>query len=120
MDRKIISSIFLISFFSMFGQHGYAQSGKPDQYQESMTSKYSQKSLLKNWAFSACLAKISTDQNARSDANATASAYLEYGHQSIEAYEPLRNLAEKFAGRKYGGSINSEFNTMKCIDLFNS
>ena len=38
----------------------------------------------------------------------------------IEVYDALRHLAEQYANRKYAGSIKSEFNTMKCIDLFHS
>lgn len=97
----------------------HAQQAK-EQYPENMTEKYSQKTLLKNWALSVCLAKISKDPEAKNDANATASAYLEFGHQRIESYDALRNLAERYATRRYGGSIKSEFNTMKCIDLFHS
>ena len=97
----------------------HAQQAK-EQYSENMTEKYSQKTLLKNWTLSVCLAKISKDPEAKNDANATASAYLEFGHQRIETYDALRNLAERYANRKYGGSIKSEFNTMKCIDLFHS
>ncbi|WP_347989666.1 T6SS amidase immunity protein Tai4 family protein [Methylomonas sp. AM2-LC] len=81
---------------------------------------YSQKTLLKNWALSVCLAQISKDVGAREDANATASAYLEFGRQRIEDYDTLRSLVEKYVNRKYAGSIKSDFNTMKCIDLFHS
>jgi Type VI secretion system (T6SS), amidase immunity protein len=101
-------------------QHVLAQPSESVSYSQSMTEKYSQKVLLKNWALSVCLATVSKDENARNDANATASAYLEFGRQPIEAYESLRILAEQYANRKYVGSIKSEFNTMKCIDLFHS
>lgn len=87
---------------------------------ESRTEGYSQKDLLKNWAFSACLAAVAKDPADRDDANATASAYMEFGHQGTEAYDQLRALAERYATRKYGGSVPSDFNTMKCIDLFHS
>ncbi|AKJ31964.1 T6SS amidase immunity protein Tai4 family protein [Caldimonas brevitalea] len=90
------------------------------QYSRSMTETYNQKTLLKNWALSVCLAKISKDPAAKADANATASAYLEFGQQPIEAYDALRDLADRYANRKYGGAVESEFNTMKCIDLFHS
>ncbi|MBS0352086.1 MAG: hypothetical protein JSR33_13080 [Proteobacteria bacterium] len=85
-----------------------------------MIEKYSQKTLLKNWALSVCLAEISKDASERADANATASAYLEFGHQPIEAYDQLRNLTIQFTRRQYRGSIKSDFNTMKCIDLSHS
>lgn len=85
-----------------------------------MTETYSQKDLLKNWALSACLAITASDEKAKADANATAGAYMEFGHQGTEAYDALRALAEKYAARHYGGSVPSEFNTMKCIDLYHS
>ncbi len=84
------------------------------------TARYSQRELLKNWALSACLATIAKSPADRDDANATASAYLEFGDQPIEAYQALGKLVERYAGRTYSGSIASEFNTMKCIDLYHS
>jgi hypothetical protein len=84
------------------------------------TASYSQKSLLKNWAFSVCLAKVSKTPEAKEDANATAGAYMEFGKQPIEAYDALRELADRYARRTYGGAVQSEFNTMKCIDLLHS
>lgn len=97
-----------------------AQHKQSAAYSVPMTGTYSQKTLLKNWALSVCLAAIAKDAAARDDANATASAYLEFGRQKIEAYDTLRALAHQYANRKYGGSIKSDFNTMKCIDLFHS
>jgi hypothetical protein len=85
-----------------------------------MTASYSQKDLLKNWALSTCLAIVVTDPALRADANATASAYMEFGHQAPEAYAALRELAENYAARRYSGSVEGRFDTMKCIDLFHS
>jgi hypothetical protein len=76
--------------------------------------------LLKNWALSTCLATVATDPALRADANATASAYMEFGHQGPEAYAALRELAENYAARRYSGSVEGRFDTMKCIDLFHS
>ena len=105
----------------LFGQSCVrAEQGGSVKYDRSMTETYSQKTLLKNWALSVCLAKIAKDAVAREDANATASAYLEFGQQPLEAYEELGKLAERYANRKYGGMVKSDFNTMKCIDLFHS
>ncbi len=87
---------------------------------EPMTHTYSQKTLLKNWALSACLARVAKDERDRDDANATAGAYLEFGRQPIEAYDSLRKLVDQYAARTYQGSIDSRFDTMKCIDLFHS
>ena len=85
-----------------------------------MTSTYSQRDLLKNWAFSACLAAVSKDAATKADANSTAGAYMEYGRQGVEAYDELRKLVDAYAARRYAGSTGSEFNTMKCIDLMHS
>jgi hypothetical protein len=86
----------------------------------SSTASYSQRDLLKNWALSVCFAKITEDAKTEEDASATASAYLEFGEQPLEAYDEIEELVKKYVNRKYGGSIPSEFNTMKCIDLFHS
>jgi hypothetical protein len=83
-------------------------------------SHYSQKTLLKNWALSRCLWQVYADGKAKEDANATASAYLEIGHQPIEAYDALSALVTQYANRKYASSVGSDLNTMKCIDLFHS
>jgi hypothetical protein len=45
---------------------------------------------------------------------------MEFGHQQIEAYDSIRKIVEKFISKKYAGTVASEFNTMKCIDLFHS
>lgn len=87
---------------------------------ESEITKYSQKTLLKNWALSRCLSQAYPDGPSKEDASATASAYLEFGKQPIEVYEELSTIVDKFARRTYGGSVKSDFNTMKCIDLFHS
>lgn len=81
---------------------------------------YSQQELLKNWALAACLGETLKSKEDRDDVSASASAYMEFGEQPIEAYEALRKIAHKYASLKYGGSIKSEFNLMKCIDLFHS
>jgi len=120
MDITIRGGLVALCFVMLaVTSHADAQQAT-EQYSESMTDKYSQKTLLKNWALSVCLAQISKDPASREDAGATASAYMEFGHQRIEAYDALRELADRYAKRRYGGSIKSEFNTMKCIDLFHS
>jgi len=81
---------------------------------------YSQKTLLKNWALSRCLGQVYGHGKATQDANASASAYLEFGRQPIEAYDAIAVLIRKYAHRRYAGSVHSDFNTMKCIDLFHS
>ena len=89
-------------------------------YPEPSTETYSQRELLKNWALCACLAAVTKDAATRADIGATASAYLQFGQQPIEAYHELQKLAKKWAAKEYSGSIPSEFNTMKCIDMYHS
>lgn len=91
----------------VYGQSGNAQ-------------EYSQKLLLKNWALSRCLGQVYPNSQSAKDANATASAYLEFGRQPIQVYEALNVIVDKYVNRKYSGSVRNEFNTMKCIDLFHS
>ncbi len=105
---------------AMYSNQLHAQKAPPSAYSLALTQSYSQKTLLKNWALTACLSEISKDISFKEDASATASAYLEYGKQGLEAYDALRKLAHRYATLKYGGSIDSEFNMMKCIDLFHS
>jgi hypothetical protein len=57
--------------------------------QEAATRTYSQKTLLKNWALSRCLAKVFTDTATQDDANATAGDLF----HSAE----LERLASKFS-----------------------
>ncbi len=114
-----INAVIVYLFSILVMQNAYAQN-EISGYSRSMTQEYSQQTLLKNWAFSVCLASVSKNQEAIDDANATASAYLEFGKQPIEAYQALKKLSEQYAKRQYAGSIKSEFNTMKCIDLFHS
>lgn len=93
---------------------------QPGFTKSSPIEQYSQKTLLKNWALSRCLSQAYMDENVRADANASASAYLEFGSQPIEVYAELDKLIEKYLHATYKGSITSDFNTMKCIDLFHS
>ncbi|MCS0612296.1 type VI secretion system amidase immunity protein Tai4 [Massilia kyonggiensis] len=102
------------------GAHATARKNGPARDGAPMTASYSQMDLLKNWALSTCLATVATDPAQRADANATAGAYMEFGRQAPEAYAALRELAENYAARRYNGSVEGRFDTMKCIDLFHS
>ena len=110
----------LCSILIVFSQNAQAQDQAAEQGQSYPVYNYSQKTLLKNWALSRCLGRIATDEKSRGDAYATASAYLEFGHQGMDVYKKLDVLIDKYAGKSYRGSIQSDFNTMKCIDLFHS
>jgi hypothetical protein len=91
-----------------------------DKPQPRPIETYSQKELLKNWALSTCFYDIAQDQATKDDASTTASAYLQFGHQQMQVYHELGKLVDEFVAKKYGGSVPSEYNTMKCIDLYHS
>jgi hypothetical protein len=79
-----------------------------------------QKMLMKNWALSTCFARIAQDQATKTDAGLTASAYLQNSQQDIEDFDKIDKIVDKVLAMKYGGSVQSNYNTMKCIDLFHS
>jgi len=97
----------------------FAGTGVPPT-QQPMASTYSQQDLLKNWAFSVCLATVSTDAATRADVHAAAGAYLAQGRQDIAAYDKLRKFVDAFAARRRAVSPEAEPVTMKCIDLLRS
>jgi len=116
LTAPVLASLSLLAAPAAFAQPATAAT-------PSMTATYSQQTLLKNWALSVCLAHVADVAGAiavRDDANATASAYLEFGRQPLADYEALAALARRYAQRRYSGSIDAQFNTMKCIDLFHS
>ncbi len=93
---------------------------QPVKSNKPLNEQYSQKTLLKNWTLSVCLAIITKDAATRNDANESASGYLEFGKQDLDAYDKLRKLAQQFANLKYSSPTHAELNVMKCIDLFHS
>ncbi len=76
--------------------------------------------MLKNWALSRCLAKAGGASQAGDDAAKSAAAYLEMGNADIEVYAKMDALADSYLAGKYGGSVPSRYDTMKCIDLYHS
>ena len=79
-----------------------------------------QVTLLKKWALSRCLAKAGANSPPGDDAAKTAAAYLESGTAGIEVYEKLEELAGRYLERDYSGSVKSNYNTMKCLELYES
>jgi hypothetical protein len=88
--------------------------------QSSSTRPDPQVAILKKWALSRCLSQAAGQTVAGDDAAKTAAAYLEIGSAGIEVYEKLDALAKSFLTQTYTGSVKSEYNTMKCIDFFES
>ncbi len=116
--KPVLAATVLVGAALTGSHEAVAQSQSPGLGTE--MERYSQETLLKNWALSVCLGIVNKDQRDKDDAGETASAYLEFGRQPLEAYGEIRELVKTYAARNYGGSIESEFNTMKCIDLFHS
>jgi Type VI secretion system (T6SS), amidase immunity protein len=83
-------------------------------------SKLTQTSILKNWVLSRCISKAYSSAETKADAEASAAAYLEFSKLPIEAFNRGDVLVEEFLAKKYGGSVASPYNTLKCIDLFQS
>lgn len=79
-----------------------------------------QEEIFKSWVLSRCLSYTFEDPNQKQDALNTASAYLEQSTLSVEQLLSSEPLIKDFLSRNYKGSIEGTFNTMKCIDLFNS
>lgn len=79
-----------------------------------------QVTVLKKWALARCLARAGGESPAGDDAAKTAAAYLEAGVAEIDVYEKLEALAGSYLDRQYTGSVKSDYNTMKCLDLYES
>jgi hypothetical protein len=77
-----------------------------------------QSTLLKDWALSRCVGKISQSPAATDDAYKTAAAYLEKGKAGIEVYERMDALVDAYLKRSYQGALKGDYNTLKCIDLY--
>jgi hypothetical protein len=79
-----------------------------------------QRLVLKKWALARCLAKASGPSPAGDDAAKTAAAYLEQGKSDLEVYETIDALVGRYLNREYTGSVQSNYTTMKCLDLYHS
>jgi hypothetical protein len=94
--------------------------GIPSCVQSGSARPDPQAAILKKWTLSRCLSQAAGETPAGDDAAKTAAAYLEMGNAAIEVYEKLDALAKSFLTRTYTGSVKSAYDTMKCIDLFES
>ena len=96
----------------LLATHASAQAGK--------ASVYSPPQQLRNYALSVCLANAFPNSPEGKDAAAAAAGYLELGTGPLDAYGAIVQLAREFLARPYAGQANVSFQTMKCIDLYNS
>lgn len=110
MKHPIITAAFLLTAaLPLAAQPAFTGKGANDQ-----------KMLMKNWALSTCIARFAQDQTTKADAGLTASGYLENSQQDLEDFDKIDKVVDKYLAMKYGGSVQSDYNTMKCIDLFHS
>ena len=84
------------------------------------TSAYNNKALLKNYALTKCLSMLPGNAEFKTDAEATAQGYLEFGSVDFQAYEDAIKLARSFVEKKYESKSGAPLNVMKCIDMFHS
>lgn len=86
----------------------------------SAQTSHAQDPSLKNWALSRCLAKANQGERGGDDAAKSAAAYLEMSTVSIQAYERIDSLVDAYLKQTHTGSVKSDYNTMKCIALYQS
>ncbi len=90
---------------------------------EELKSTENQIKLFKFWALARCNATVSKQAGSPSlqeDWSNTASAYLEYLTLPLEANTAAESLVQEYLKTTRGGSAGGSYETMKCIDLFNS
>ena len=98
--------------------HAFGEPAPAVEYSDHRILTYSDMDMLKNWALSRCIGAITKDKATRDDAYATAGAYFEFAEYSLETYGEIKEIVSRYVRKKYSGSIPSEFNTMKCIDMY--
>lgn len=80
---------------------------------------YTEVDLVRNWTLSRCLGAAIPDASFQKDAYISASAYLEKSQADIDVFEKLDLLIKDALRKNYQGSVTSQYNVMKCIDLYN-
>ncbi|AFK64167.1 hypothetical protein TKWG_22710 [Advenella kashmirensis WT001] len=92
--------------------------------QQALKSDDNQIKLFKYWALARCGATLSKQAGSAAleeDWSNTAAAYLEYSTVPLEANEAAQALVDKFLKTTTrSGSTGGSYESMKCIDLFNS
>ncbi|HLU03361.1 MAG TPA: T6SS amidase immunity protein Tai4 family protein [Advenella sp.] len=92
--------------------------------QQALKSYDNQVKLFKYWTLARCgatLSKLAGSATLEEDWSNTAAAYLEYSTVPLEANEAAQSLVDKFLKTTTrSGSTGGSYESMKCIDLFNS
>ena len=92
--------------------------------QEELKTYDNQIKLFKYWTLARCGATLSRHAGSAAleeDWSNTAAAYLEYSSVPLEANEAAQTLVDQFLkNTTRSGSTGGSYESMKCIDLFNS
>ena len=115
--KKLILSVLAMSLLAWDCAYA-SEETLSNGYSAPRTQTYSIKDMLKNWALSRCIGAITKDKATRDDAYATAGAYFEFAVYPLETFHELDGVVNKYVLKKYSGLMPSEFNTMKCIDMY--
>lgn len=92
--------------------------GHPDKSGQGVTAaRMAEIENLQGYALSVCLAQSYPEQKVAADAAAAASGYLEIGTLPIEAYERVRELAERARKRDYASKHDADLSVMRCADF---
>lgn len=75
---------------------------------------------FKNYALAVCLGSAFKSDETTSDFNKSANGYMERGNMSLEAYEELRDLVDKWLVKNYPSKHGGQVNSAKCFDLYHS
>ena len=133
MNRKrFIAALLCAAGIMTGGAVHAANAAKPAGQMQSFTqlpeqelkSYDNQIKLFKYWTLARCGATLSKQAGSTAleeDWSNTAAAYLEYSTVPLEANEAAQALVEQFLKTTTrSGSTGGSYESMKCIDLFNS
>lgn len=81
---------------------------------------FSQPQLFQNWLLNRCIGKASTDKTMKEDAYKSASAWLEYSHLPVEAFNGGDKLIDKYLKINLTGSVEGNFKVLTCTLLSQS
>jgi|GEM_PF-1277167 len=124
--------LFGFLYFAVFSFRSFAQSDEKNTDSGFLypIAAYDNKTMWKNWAFSACIAEIyKGNEQVDKDTRYALYAYFELG-EGLDVYSQLRELLEEYLkGTPYlghtneGGELmliggNDEIKIMKCIDFY--
>lgn len=105
MDIKRLNIIAVIAFLASCSTTERAiESGESD--------------LLKNYGLAVCLGAAFESDELRSDVNKAAVGYMERGELPLEAYEDVRETANKWLQKDYSSKHGGQVNSAKCIDFY--